>query len=78
MAFPSPPNQVDRRVTGPRTLTLRLVDPDAQDEEQKAYLVFDATFTHYVGIDFNGGTNVEGFRRLALDPARVPPVEENK
>ena len=44
----------------------------------KAYLVFDVTFTHFVGFDFNGKTTIEGFRREALDPKRKPPEAKDE
>ena len=59
-------------ITGPRTLTLHMFHDDGQPDDREAYLVFDAAFTHYIGIDFNGTTNIEGFRRQALDPERKP------
>jgi len=39
---------------------------------RRAYLVFDASFTHFTGFDFNGKTIVEGIRREAVDPKRLP------
>lgn len=42
-------------VVGPRMLVLTL-------EGQRAYLVFNAEHSHYVGFDFNGVTTVSGNR----------------
>jgi hypothetical protein len=54
-------------VTDPRTACLEWGDG------QRAYLVFDASFTRYVAIDFNGQTNVEGTRGEPADPRRPYP-----
>lgn len=60
-------------VAGPRTLVIENTKAGARHFGHKAYLVFDADFTHFVGFDFNGKTTVEGFRREAVDPQRQPP-----
>ena len=60
-------------VTGPRTLVIENTKAGARHFGHKAYVVFDADFTHFVGFDFNGKTTVEGFRREAVDPKRQPP-----
>lgn len=59
--------------TGPRTVALQNTNRGTDKAGTVAYLVFDAEFTHFVGIDFNGKTVVEGFRREALDPERPAP-----
>ncbi len=60
-------------VAGPRILVIEKTKTGARHFGHKAYLVFDADFTHFVGFDFNGKTTVEGFRREAVDPKRQPP-----
>lgn len=60
-------------LTGPRTLSLHNTNLGTDKAGTIAYLVFDVEFTHFVGIDFNGKTVVEGFRREALDPERAAP-----
>jgi len=47
-------------------------------EGHKAYLRFDSTFTHFVGVDFNGNTPVEGSRKDAVDPERKPTPTKPK
>jgi hypothetical protein len=64
-------------VTSPHVLVVKNTRPGGRNEGRMAYLVFDAGFTHYIGIDFNGRTNVEGFRREAVDPARKSPAAED-
>ena len=59
---------------GPRTVTLLNTNYGTDKAGTVAYLVFDAEFTHFVGIDFNGKTVVEGFRREGLDPERPAPA----
>jgi hypothetical protein len=60
-------------VAGPRMLVVENTKRGARHFGHKAYLVFDTTFTHFVGFDFNGKTTVEGFRREAVDSKRQPP-----
>jgi hypothetical protein len=63
-------------VAGPRILVLENISRGARYFGQKAWLVFDATFTHFTGFDFNGRTLVEGFRRESVDPKRPRPLKE--
>jgi hypothetical protein len=65
-------------VAGPRILVIENTKRGARHFGHKAYLVFDATFTHFVGFDFNGRTTVEGFRREAVDPKRQPPEAKDE
>ena len=65
-------------VAGPRILVIENTKRGARQFGNKAYLVFDASFTHFVGFDFNGKTTVEGFRREALDPKRQPPEAKDE
>ncbi len=58
-------------ITGPCTVVLQNTNVGTPSNGRKAYLVFDAAFTHFIGFDFNGKTIVEGFRREALDPNRT-------
>jgi hypothetical protein len=63
-------------ITGSRTVTLHNTNRGTPSNGKRAYLVFDASLTRYVGIDFNGKTNVEGFRRESVDPDRAPEKGE--
>jgi len=65
-------------VAGPRILVIENTKRGARHFGHKAYLVFDATFTHFVGFDFNGKTTLEGFRREAVDPKRQPPEAKDE
>jgi len=65
-------------VVGSRILVVENTKQGANHFGHKAYLVFDATFTHFIGFDFNGKTTVEGFRREALDPKRQPPEAKDE
>lgn len=65
-------------VAGPRTLVIENTKRGAHHFGHKAYLVFDAAFTHFVGFDYNGKTTVEGFRREAVDPKRQPPEAKDE
>ena len=65
-------------VAGPRILVIENTKRGARHFGHKAYLVFDASFTHFVGFDFNGKTTVEGFRREAVDPKRQPPEAKDE
>jgi hypothetical protein len=65
-------------IAGPRILVIENTKRGARHFGQKAYLVFDATFTHFVGFDFNGKTTVEGFRRESVDPKRQPPEAKDQ
>ena len=47
-------------VAGSRILVIENTKPGARHFGDKAYLVFDASFKHFVGFDFNGKTTVEG------------------
>ena len=58
-------------ITGSHTLTLQSTNVGRSNFTKFAYLVFNRDFTRYVGIDFNGSTNVEGVRREAVDPKRT-------
>ena len=65
-------------VAAPRMLVIENTKPGANHFGHKAYLVFDAAFTHFVGFDYNGKTTVEGFRREAVDPKRQHPEAKNE
>lgn len=65
-------------VAGPRMLVIENTKRGARHFGHKAYLVFDASFTHFVGFDLNGRTTVEGFRREAVDPKRQPPETKDE
>jgi hypothetical protein len=58
---------------GGRFVVLKNLNAGTPQAGKLAHLVFDAAFTHFIGIDFNGKTTVEGFRREALDPNRPAP-----
>jgi hypothetical protein len=64
--------------TGSHTVVLRNTNRGTPSYGKAAYLVFDAGFTRFVGIDFNGRTNVEGSRCAALDPNRPVPAETDQ
>jgi hypothetical protein len=66
------------KATGPRTLRLENTKEGGSNEGKVAYLVFDADFTRFVGIHFDGKSIVEGSRRESIDPARTPPAAETK
>jgi hypothetical protein len=59
-------------VAGPQTLVIENTKPGARYFGRKAYLVFNASLSHFIGFDFNGKTTVEGFRRESVDPTRKP------
>ena len=57
-------------ITGSHTVSLQNTNAGGSNFTKFAYLVFNKDFTRYVGIDFNGSTNIEGVRREAVDPKR--------
>ena len=60
--------------TGPRTFILHNTNHGTHMAGKVAYLVFDEALVHFVGIDFDGKSFVEGFRREGVDPNRDPAL----
>jgi hypothetical protein len=64
-------------VAGDHVLALENITPGARFKGHKAYLVFDAAFTHFVGFDFNGRTTIEGFPLEASGSKKKAPEPED-
>jgi hypothetical protein len=63
-------------IIAPRTVLLQNTN-NSRDNGKLAHLVFDAEFKHFVGMDFDGKSVLEGFRREPLDPKRpIPPPRD--
>ena len=62
-------------VTGIRTVVLQNTNPKSPNSHKKAYLSFNASFSSYEGIDFNGKTKLEGVRRQPADPNALSPKQ---
>jgi hypothetical protein len=63
-------------VAGDHILALENITPGGRFKGHKAYLVFDAAYTHFVGFDFNGKTTIEGFPQDTVDSKKKAPEQE--
>ena len=62
LAFPSPPNQVDRRVTGPRSLRVPCTAPAAvKSSKMPNKMLIDATHPEETRVVVVRGNRVEEF-----------------